>query len=165
MKPVIFTVAGDPVPQPRPKVCRRGAFVSTYTPDNGIHAYRQAVQLLAKAAGATPTEAAPLVMWLELVFERPPSHFHTSKKRKGELKHDAKKLPRADSSNCLKGVEDALNGVAYVDDSQIGTHYMVRRYATPGEVAHTTVTITEGVVHAAERAIENADGQRSERSV
>ena len=158
MRPVIFTVPGDPVPQPRPKVCRRGAFSSVYTPDNGIVAYRQAVELLARAAGATPTDAAPLMMWLELVFERPPSHYHTSKKRKGELKHDAKKLPRCDSSNCLKGVEDALNGVAYVDDSQIGTHYIKRRYALPGEVAHTTVTITEGTGDDATERTADADG-------
>ena len=155
-----FTVPGNPVPQPRPKVCRRGAFSSVYTPDNGIVNYRQAVALLAKAAGATPTEAAPLTMWLELVFERPPSHYHTSKKRSGELKDDAKKLPRVDSSNVLKGVEDALNGVAYVDDSQIGTHYIKRRYALPGEVAHTTVTITEGPGDDATQRNADADGSR-----
>ena len=144
---VTFTVPGNPVPQPRPKVCRRGAFVATYTPDNGIVAYRHAIALCAIAAGAKATPAAPLTMYLEMVFERPPSHFHTSKARKGELREDAKPLPRCDSSNCLKGIEDALNGVAYVDDSQIGTHVIIRRYSSPGELSRTTVTITEGTVN------------------
>jgi Holliday junction resolvase RusA-like endonuclease len=58
-------------------------------------------------------------------------------------------LPRCDSSNCLKGIEDALNGIAYVDDSQIGRHIINRRYAMPGEPAYTRVTITEGVTNAA----------------
>jgi len=146
---VTFTVPGDPVPQPRPQVCRRGDYVSTFTPDNGIHAYRQAVTLMAIAAGAKATSAAPLVMELELVFQRPPSHFHTSKARMGELKETAKVLPRCDSSNCLKGIEDALNGIAYVDDSQIGRHVIDRRYAMPGEPAYTRVTITEDLFYAA----------------
>lgn len=101
--------------------------------------------MAAVIAGARATEAAPLVMTLELVFDRPPSHYYTSKKRMGQLKENAKPLPRCDSSNCLKGIEDALNGIAYVDDSQIGTHHIRRRYAGPGEAAHTLVIITEDV--------------------
>jgi Holliday junction resolvase RusA-like endonuclease len=146
---VTFTVPGDPVPQPRAKVCVRGGFPKAYYEDNGIVAYREALTLMAIAAGAKATSAAPLVMELELVFQRPPSHFHTSKARAGELKETAKALPRCDSSNCLKGIEDSLNGIAYVDDSQIGRHIIDRRYAMPGEPAYTRVTITEGVTNAA----------------
>lgn len=145
---VSFVVPGDPVPQPRPRVCRRGAFAAAYTPDNGILAYRQAVTLCAIAAGARATTAAPLEMRITFVFARPPSHFHTSKARRGQLKENALRLPRCDSSNCLKGLEDALNGIAYVDDSQIGRHVIERRYAGHGEAPHTSVTITEEIHHA-----------------
>lgn len=140
---VSFVVPGDPVPQPRPRVCRRGHGIATFTPDNGILAYRQAVALCAIAAGARATTAAPLEFRVEFVFQRPPSHFHTSKARRGELKETARPLPRCDSSNCLKGLEDALNGIAYVDDSQIGRHIIERRYARRGEAPCTSVTITE----------------------
>jgi Holliday junction resolvase RusA-like endonuclease len=47
-------------------------------------------------------------------------------------------LPRGDNKNLLSGVEDALNGIAYVDDHQIGRHVMERTYGTE---ARTTVRI------------------------
>lgn len=36
---------------------------------------------------------------------------------------------KPDSSNILKGVEDALNGVLYKDDSQIVRTHVVKMYA------------------------------------
>jgi len=38
----------------------------------------------------------------------------------------------------LSGVEDALNGIAYVDDHQIGKHVLDRSY---GNEARTTVRL------------------------
>ncbi len=112
--PVAFTVAGDPVPQPRPRVTTRGKFARAYTPsDHPINAYRSAVASAAKAAGATPGADTPLTIEIDFVFGRPKSHFN-----KSGLKPKAPALPRADVTNCVKGVEDALNGVAYVDDRQ-----------------------------------------------
>ena len=128
-----FTVPGKPVPQPRPRVLRSGR---TYTPDNGIVAYREAVALAAKAAGATPTKRSPLTLHVEWVFVRPKSHYLAS----GELNpRTALPLPPCDNSNLLKGLEDCLNGIAYVDDVQIGPTYMNRTYGTE---ARTTVRIS-----------------------
>ena len=128
-----FTVPGKPVPQPRPRVLRTGR---TYTPDNGIVAYRKAIALAAKAAGALPTERAPLTLEIELVFVRPPSHFKAS----GELNpRTALNVPPGDCSNYQKGVEDCLNGVAWVDDVQIGKVITEKTY---GSEARTTVRIS-----------------------
>jgi crossover junction endodeoxyribonuclease RusA len=129
---ITFSVPGKPIPQPRVKVTRRG---HAYTPDNGIVAYRQAIALAAKAAGALPTDEAPLTLIIDLVFVRPKSHFKAS----GELNpRTALRLPPGDCSNYQKGVEDALNGVAWVDDVQIGKVITEKTYGTE---ARTTVRI------------------------
>jgi len=129
---ITFSIPGKPIPQPRVKVTRRG---HAYTPDNGIVAYRQAIALAAKAAGAFPTDEAPLTLIIDLVFVRPKSHF----KANGELNpRTALRLPPGDCSNYQKGVEDALNGVAWVDDVQIGKVITEKTYGTE---ARTTVRI------------------------
>lgn len=129
---ITFSVDGKPVPQPRPRVLRCGR---TYTPDNGIVAYRKAIAEAAVEAGATPTDAAPLTLIVDLVFERPKSHFKAS----GELnQRTALSVPPGDCSNYLKGIEDCLNGVAWVDDVQLGKVVVEKSY---GKEARTTVRI------------------------
>jgi Holliday junction resolvase RusA-like endonuclease len=132
---ITFTVPGDPVPQPRPRITTRGGHGHAYVPaSHAIHGYRAAIAAAARAAGATPTDAAPLTLVVDLVFARPKSHF-----RKSGLRDDAPVLPRADCSNCLKGIEDSLNGVAWVDDSQLGKVCVEKSY---GPEARTTVRIS-----------------------
>jgi len=48
-------------------------------------------------------------------------------------------LPRADVTNCVKGVEDALNGIAYVDDRQLCSVTATKAW---GEEAFTRVRIS-----------------------
>lgn len=134
---ITFTVPGDPVPQPRPKITVRNGTPHGYTPaSHPIHAYRQAVALMATAAGAKPTPDAPLTLEIELVMVRPKSHY----KAGGELNpRTALKVPPGDCSNYQKGIEDSLNGVAWVDDVQLGTTIVRKTY---GQEARTTVRIT-----------------------
>ena len=73
-------------------------------------------------------------MVVNWVFVRPKSHF----RKDGTLRPGVPVLPRGDNKNLLSGVEDALNGIAYVDDHQIGRHVMERTYGTE---ARTTVRI------------------------
>jgi len=134
MRPITFEVAGDPVPQPRPRVTTRGGHGHAYTPSgHAIHAYRKAIADAAREAGATPTDRAPITLVVDLVFARPKSHYC-----KSGLRADAPTLPRPDCSNGLKGLEDSLNGVAWVDDSQIGRVVVEKTYGTEGR---TTVRI------------------------
>jgi len=129
---ITFSVAGKPVPQPRAQVLRCGR---SYTPDNGIVAYRKAIASAAIQAGATPTDEAPLTLIIDLVFVRPKSHFKAS----GELNpRTALKVPPGDCSNYQKGIEDALNGVAWIDDVQVGKVVTEKSYGTE---ARTTVRI------------------------
>lgn len=133
---ITFSVPGKPVPQPRARHVTRGKFTRSYTPDNGIVAYRAAIAAAARAAGATPTDTAPLTLIVDIVFTRPRSHFKAS----GELNpRTALKVPPGDCSNYLKGIEDCLNGVAWVDDVQIGKVIVEKSYGTE---ARTTVRIS-----------------------
>lgn len=132
---IAFSVPGDPVPQPRARITTRGKYGHAYTPSSHpIHAYRARIAAAARAAGATPTEDAPLTLIVDLVWARPKSHY-----RKGGLRSDAPKLPRPDCSNVLKGIEDALNGIAWIDDTQVGRVVAEKSYGSDGR---TTVRIS-----------------------
>jgi Holliday junction resolvase RusA-like endonuclease len=135
MKTITFEVPGNPVPQPRARISTRGGFGRAYTPgDHPIHAYRAAVAAAARDAGAEPTDAVPITLIVDLVFARPKSHY-----RKTGLRADAPKLPRPDCSNVLKGIEDSLNGVAWVDDTQVGKVIVEKSFGTEGR---TTIRIS-----------------------
>jgi Holliday junction resolvase RusA-like endonuclease len=132
---IAFTVSGDPVPQPRARITTRGGHGHAYTPSgHAIHAYRKAIAAAAREAGATPTDRAPITLVIDLVFARPKSHY-----RKSGLRADAPVLPRPDCSNVLKGIEDSLNGIAWVDDTQVGRVVVEKSYGTEGR---TTVRIS-----------------------
>ncbi len=92
MARVTFFVAGPPVPAARPRVTKRGTFIPQRQRD-----YAKQVQLAAKAAGVKSIEGP---VWMDL-------HFYVADGR------------RRDGDNLQKLVQDALNGIAYADDSQI----------------------------------------------
>lgn len=130
---IAFSVPGDPVPQPRPRVSTVGGFGRAYVPKaHAVHPYRQAVALAAKAAGCEP-HAEPVNVVIDLVFARPKSHLLKNGVRKG-----APAMPRCDLDNCAKAVLDALNGIAWVDDSQVSRLVVEKSYGMEGR---TTVRI------------------------
>ncbi len=129
-----FTVPGEPVPQPRPRVSTRGGFARAYVPaKHPVHAYRDAVAAAARAAGAG-VHGEPVSVVIDFVWERPKSHM-----RKSGIKPDAPVLPRPDLDNTTKAVLDSLNGVAWEDDSQVQRLVVEKSY---GPEARTTVRIT-----------------------
>lgn len=131
---IAFSVPGDPVPQPRPRVSTVGGFGRAYVPKtHAVHPYRQAVALAAKAAGCEP-HAEPVNVVIDLVFGRPKSHLTKSGLRAG-----APTLPRVDVDNAAKAVLDSLNGVAWVDDSQVARLVVEKSYGVEGR---TTVRIS-----------------------
>jgi Holliday junction resolvase RusA-like endonuclease len=130
---VTFTIAGEPVPQPRPRVSTAGGFARAYVPvKHPVHAYREAIAAAARAAGLTTTGEALNVV-IDAVFERPKSHM-----RKAGVKPDAPKLPRPDVDNIAKAVLDALQDVMG-DDSLVGRLVVEKSY---GQEARTTVRVS-----------------------
>jgi len=128
-----FTVPGEPVPQPRPRVSTRGGFARAYVPaKHPVHAYRAAIANAARVAGAG-VHGEPVGVLIDLVWERPKSHM-----RKSGVKPDAPQYPRCDVDNAAKAVLDALNGVAWEDDSQVCSLTVAKHYGTE---ARTVVQI------------------------
>ncbi len=134
MLALTFSVPGDPVPQPRPRVSTRGGFARAYVPStHPVHAYRKALAFEASESGATPT-GEPVSVVIDAVWERPKSHL-----RKSGLRAGAPQLPRQDVDNVAKAVLDALTGVAWLDDAQVARLVVEKSYGTE---ARTTVRIT-----------------------
>ena len=132
--PIAFSVAGDPVPQPRPRVSTRGGFARAYVPaKHPVHAYRAAIAAAARDAGAS-VHGEPVQVVIDFVAARPKSHL-----RKSGVKPDAPKLPRFDIDNATKSVLDSLNGVAWADDSQVARLVVEKSWGTE---ARTTVRIS-----------------------
>lgn len=130
---VTFTVTGQPVPQPRPRVSTAGGFARAYVPSkHPVHAYRQSLAAAARDAGLTTT-GEPLNVVVDAVFERPKSHMN-----KAGVKPDAPKLPRPDVDNIAKAVLDALQDVMG-DDSLVARLVVEKSYGTE---ARTTVRIS-----------------------
>lgn len=132
MKTVTFDVAGDPVPQPRPRITTRGRHGHAYTPiDHPVHAYRQGVAAAAKAAGLEPIDH-PIEVIIDAVFARPKSHMN-----KSGVKPGAPELPRPDADNIAKAVLDSLG--EFFDDTLVRRLVVEKTYGTEGR---TTVRIT-----------------------
>ncbi len=128
-----FSVDGDPVPQPRPRVSTRGGFARAYVPKgHAVHAYRKAVQMAAIDAGMRK-QAAPVQVIIDAVFARPKSHLT----KKG-VKASAPALPRPDVDNIAKAVLDAI-GPILGDDTQVSRLVVEKTYGTE---ARTTVRVS-----------------------
>lgn len=137
---ITFTVEGDPVAQPRPRISTAGGFGRAYVPSgHGIHAYKLQVQAAARQVFRQPLAGA---VEISVAFElaRPPSHWC-----KRGLSSSAPAWPgKPDWDNLSKAVCDALNGLAYHDDAQIVRSTVEKCYIS-GRAVHgrTTVTIRE----------------------
>jgi Holliday junction resolvase RusA-like endonuclease len=109
-------ILGEPVAQGRPRFSRQGGFVKAYDPAKSRD-YKSYVRMIAaQHAPIIPVEGA--IEFSLRIFRAIPKGMP---KYKREAAKDGRLRPvtKPDVSNVLKGVEDALKGVWYKDDSQI----------------------------------------------
>jgi len=121
----MIIIKTNPVAKGRPKFFRKGAFVGTYTPAKTKEAEDVIRKAVAKAWKGKPWDG-PIGMVLNFYMPRPKSM------PKGEswLFH----VKRPDLDNLEKAVADALNGVAFVDDSQICRKVSSKQYGNPPRI-------------------------------
>jgi Holliday junction resolvase RusA-like endonuclease len=132
LRVITFTVQGEPVPQPRPRVSTRGGFARAYVPStHPVHAYRQKIAAEATKAGLEPQDE-PVEVIVEAVFVRPKSHMT----KKG-VKPTAPKLPRPDVDNIAKAVLDSLQDVMG-DDTNVRLLTVGKAY---GNESRTIVSV------------------------
>jgi len=110
-----------PMPAPRPRVTRRG----TYNPERYTN-YKKAIAM--QCRGMTKHEGA-VVMRVAFQFKYPKSW---SKKKKEAAGYHTSK---PDTDNLIKGVKDALNGIAYHDDAQVSQIEAVKYYGDRDVIA------------------------------
>lgn len=130
-----LTIDGVPVAKGRPRLGRYG----TYTPKK-TQEYEEYVKMcwVAKYGAIQPAEQ-PLEV--NIVFYMPIPKGYSKKQKAEILSGRLKHTKKPDIDNLIKSVLDALNGLAYADDSQIIKVTAVKRYAETGS---TELTIKEG---------------------
>ena len=130
MNYIIFTVPGVPQGKGRPRVTRNGAFTPKKTRD-----YEKKVRdcYIAQGGQMFPDDT-PLFASITAIFPIPSS---LSKKRRA-LFNGKRHCKKPDADNVAKAILDALNGVAYRDDSAVSSLLVDKSY---GDASRVTVSI------------------------
>lgn len=130
MNYIIFTVPGVPQGKGRPRVTRNGTFTPKKTRD-----YEKKVRdcYIAQGGQMFPDDT-PLFASITAIFPIPSS---LSKKRRA-LFNGKRYCKKPDADNVAKAILDALNGVAYRDDSAVSSLLVDKSY---GDAARVTVSI------------------------
>ncbi len=133
--PISFVVPGTPVPWARARLNGAKHFKSAK-----VREYQKAVAYAAKTAFRGHLYAfmrgESLVVFVEAVLPVPPSW--SKQKREDALRGLKRPTGRPDVDNYAKIVLDALNGIAWKDDSQVWQLTATKRY---GPNPHLTVTV------------------------
>ncbi|MDD5358399.1 MAG: RusA family crossover junction endodeoxyribonuclease [Candidatus Nanoarchaeia archaeon] len=112
-----FTIPGNPKALKRHRNFTRGSFHGNYDPS--ANDKRTFLDLSFNYRPDTPI-IEPIKLQIEFYFDRPKSHFGTGK-NKDIVKESAPifHTTKPDTSNLIKFIEDAFNGVFWKDDSLI----------------------------------------------
>ena len=124
-------IPGDPVPKQRPRVTKRGI---TYTPKKTADYERLIRECY---SGEYYEKDIPLKMIIRCYFRIPDSW--PKKKKEQALENKIFVTKRPDIDNLAKIIQDALNGKAYYDDSQIVELSIKKEYS---ETPRAEVEIT-----------------------
>ena len=124
-------VPGEAVPQGRARFSSKNGFVRTYDPKNSSR-YKAFVRAVANQIMKQPPLEGPLVMMVDVHRGVPKSW--RPKQKEQALAGFIKPTSKPDCSNYLKGIEDALNGVAYLDDSQLVLVIVRKKYSAEPRV-------------------------------
>lgn len=119
MDPVVFTVNAPPEPLRRHRAARRGdRVVAIDDPKN--QPYADLIRWAWRDAGGVTLGHHPIELICCFILGRPKSHWRKGGELSAEgLRNERPVTTRGDISNMVKAVEDALNGLAWVDDRQI----------------------------------------------
>lgn len=125
---VIFSCYGEPVPKKRPRFTKTGR---TYTPKETM-TYEAEVAKIAKAAmGSSEPLETPVAAYVYINYAIPPSY---TKKRTEACLKGLERPKRHDVDNVAKAILDACNGIVYLDDVQVVSLHVTKRYDTIASV-------------------------------
>ena len=124
---ICFRYYGEPVGKGRPRVTARkskkndnAVFAHAYTPKK-TREFEDAIRFEFKATTSEPmplfSKDIPLGMGIVMAFSVPKSY--TKKRTKACLSGEEMHTKKPDADNVAKAVMDALQGLAFEDDSQV----------------------------------------------
>jgi len=120
-----FTVPGEPQGKARARTGKGFA----YTPEKTV-LYENLIKTMYMQAKCTPIEAEKAIkMNVKAYYAIPKSY--TKGKRLSAEHNIIRPLKKPDIDNVLKVIADALNGVAYHDDTQIVKAEIAKYYGEP----------------------------------
>lgn len=129
----VFVIEGEPVPKARPRTRivkpKYGVpFIHHYQPAE-TEKYEQRIKAAAQLVmkDAAPLDDCPIGLLVRAYISIPDSW--SQKKKCAALRDELRPLSRPDHDNYLKIASDALNGVAYRDDSLITDSHQIKRYS------------------------------------
>lgn len=130
-------IPGTPVGKGRPKFARRGAFVTTYTPEKTA-SYENLVKVKAEEAMQGRAIIDGAVAVTIALFVTPPASW-SKKKQRDALDHATMPTSKPDVDNVIKGIFDAMNDIVFRDDKQVVDLSVQKRYA---DTARAFVKVT-----------------------
>ena len=137
-----FTIPGEPTGKARPKVVRNGPFTKAITPEKTVlYENLVKVEFQRQCPAATIIEE-PVFMRIRCFYALAKND--SRKKRAAKLNGAIRPTKKPDIDNCIKIIADALNGLAYVDDTQIVAVVAEKYFA---EIPRVEVIIEEALVH------------------
>jgi Holliday junction resolvase RusA-like endonuclease len=132
---IAFFVPGKPQPAGSKRAFRNPhtGHINVVDANKNAGAYKQQVAEAALAMYRGPLLTVPLQMQIDFYVQRPKSHYRTGGNAH-LLRDSAPRVPttKPDLLKLARGIEDALTGVVYVDDSLIAYEVLSKSYATEG---------------------------------
>lgn len=114
---IVFEVPGEPVAKGRARVSTFGGHIRMHTPQKTVN-YESMVAVVAQQAMAgNPPLTGPVMLSVYAVFQPPKSWSKKLQQLNFETPQFVVKKP--DFDNVLKALCDGMNGVVWVDDSQV----------------------------------------------
>ena len=133
-----FTVPGEPQGKARARTVRNNGITRTFTPETTQN-YEALVKLTCQQAKPETWGVPEGEIGLNITAYFAPPKSVNAKKRAAMLNGSARPTKKPDWDNMGKVIGDALNGIAYHDDSQVVCALVMKQYAeTPG--VHVTVS-------------------------
>jgi Holliday junction resolvase RusA-like endonuclease len=129
---VTFMVEGTPVPKGRPRFARRGKFVSTYSPKTTVDYETKVSEVAQVAMGSSEPLETPVGAYIYITLPIPASY--SKKRTQACLSGEERPTKKSDIDNFCKAVFDGMNGIVFVDDSQIVSLHSTKVYGTVGMV-------------------------------
>lgn len=139
MSEIVLHIPAVPVAQPRQRHGIVAGHVRNFTPaKHPVHEFKASVKMALREVHQGAPLSGPLTVQVAFVMPRP-----------GRLCWKKRPMPRVghvqkpDFDNLCKSLFDALNGLAFIDDSQICEVVGSKVHAAGDEQPHVEVVITE----------------------